>query len=346
MVRQARASRSHPRVASLPRPHQPNSLPHSDAKRPCCSTCVRSHAYAVAHAVEGTVFPDKPECTYDEGRSVPTLRRSLPTTLTDTLPVPVFDADAGNSVSRKLYEKMENKIREWQRSSRASPLTVPSADELEALVREKDRALQSLSPQIGPSATPIPAINNPVLNGRPDNQSQIYNRVHANAGKDMAQPATGTLDSSIYGQYAGPSPASSNADYPQLASTSALDSGNGVSNLINGSNSVGPSSMAHQTSSPPIVSNSGPSPPLMDDFHVNVRSWPPNLPSPELTRHLFVLPLNGHLARTDPFKTTLVSKRSSLTTCTPVACSTSRRSWPRSSSSLLTPASPTRRYCT
>ena len=39
----------------------------SDAKRPCCSTCLRSHAYAVAHAVEGATFPDQPECTYDEG---------------------------------------------------------------------------------------------------------------------------------------------------------------------------------------------------------------------------------------------------------------------------------------
>ena len=42
----------------------------SDAKRPCCSTCVRSHAYAVAHAVEGAIFPDQPECTYDEGTCV------------------------------------------------------------------------------------------------------------------------------------------------------------------------------------------------------------------------------------------------------------------------------------
>ncbi|KAI0375308.1 hypothetical protein BV20DRAFT_933614, partial [Pilatotrama ljubarskyi] len=39
--------------------------PHSDAKRPC-STCVRSHSYAVAHASPGAELPPHPECTYDE----------------------------------------------------------------------------------------------------------------------------------------------------------------------------------------------------------------------------------------------------------------------------------------
>ncbi|KAI0340132.1 hypothetical protein BDW22DRAFT_441359 [Trametopsis cervina] len=70
-----------------------------DAKRPCCSTCARSHAYAVSHAVEGAVFPPHPECTYDE--------------------------DAGNSVSRKMYEKME--LRSW-------PPNLPTPDVTRHLV--------------------------------------------------------------------------------------------------------------------------------------------------------------------------------------------------------------------
>ena len=37
----------------------------SDAKRPC-STCLRSHAHAVAHASASTQLPG-PECTYDDG---------------------------------------------------------------------------------------------------------------------------------------------------------------------------------------------------------------------------------------------------------------------------------------
>ncbi|KAJ3514373.1 hypothetical protein NLJ89_g2412 [Agrocybe chaxingu] len=36
-----------------------------DAKRPC-STCLRSHAHAVAHAAPGAVMPPKPECTFDD----------------------------------------------------------------------------------------------------------------------------------------------------------------------------------------------------------------------------------------------------------------------------------------
>ncbi|KZT65541.1 hypothetical protein DAEQUDRAFT_759320 [Daedalea quercina L-15889] len=36
----------------------------SDAKRPC-STCIRSHAYALAHAPPGAKMPTVPDCTYD-----------------------------------------------------------------------------------------------------------------------------------------------------------------------------------------------------------------------------------------------------------------------------------------
>lgn len=39
---------------------------NSDARRPC-STCVRSHAHAVAHAHAGTEIPAYPECTFDDG---------------------------------------------------------------------------------------------------------------------------------------------------------------------------------------------------------------------------------------------------------------------------------------
>ena len=42
----------------------------SDAQRPC-STCVRSHSYAVAHAPAGADLPPFPECTFDEGERVP-----------------------------------------------------------------------------------------------------------------------------------------------------------------------------------------------------------------------------------------------------------------------------------
>lgn len=43
----------------------PLNLIPSDAKRPC-STCVRSHTYALSHAAEGALVPPNPVCTFDE----------------------------------------------------------------------------------------------------------------------------------------------------------------------------------------------------------------------------------------------------------------------------------------
>ncbi|KAK7694818.1 hypothetical protein QCA50_002006 [Cerrena zonata] len=42
----------------------------SDARRPC-SGCIRSHAYALAHAPLGTDVPEEPDCTFDEGAEIP-----------------------------------------------------------------------------------------------------------------------------------------------------------------------------------------------------------------------------------------------------------------------------------
>jgi len=63
-----------------------------DAKRPC-STCVRSHAHAVAHAPAGTEVPPQPDCTFDD---VP---ESTP-------------AVAEGPKSR--YERLENRINELE----------------------------------------------------------------------------------------------------------------------------------------------------------------------------------------------------------------------------------------
>ena len=46
----------------------PHNSISSDAKRPACSTCLRSHAYAASHANAETVLPLEPECTY--GKSI------------------------------------------------------------------------------------------------------------------------------------------------------------------------------------------------------------------------------------------------------------------------------------
>ncbi|KAG6877642.1 hypothetical protein C0993_005351 [Termitomyces sp. T159_Od127] len=80
----------------------------SDAKRPC-STCVRSHAHAVAHAPPGTSLPPKPECTFDDVAESTTSLSESP---------------------RNRHEKLENRIHE-----------------LEILLSQKDATIRELSPR-------------------------------------------------------------------------------------------------------------------------------------------------------------------------------------------------------
>ncbi|KAJ7786425.1 hypothetical protein B0H16DRAFT_1490430 [Mycena metata] len=65
-----------------------------DAKRPACSTCIRSHAHAVSHAPPGTQsqLPQSPECTFDD----------------------VVDPPVINDVSKTKYEKLESRIQELE----------------------------------------------------------------------------------------------------------------------------------------------------------------------------------------------------------------------------------------
>ncbi|KAJ6604750.1 hypothetical protein DFH09DRAFT_1123717 [Mycena vulgaris] len=65
-----------------------------DAKRPACSTCIRSHAHAVTHAPPGTQaqLPLKPECTFD-----------------DVVDIPIV-----TEVSKNRYEKLESRIHELE----------------------------------------------------------------------------------------------------------------------------------------------------------------------------------------------------------------------------------------
>ncbi|KAF8216122.1 hypothetical protein K438DRAFT_1800101 [Mycena galopus ATCC 62051] len=65
-----------------------------DAKRPACSTCIRSHAHTVAHAPPGTQLqlPSAPECTFDDIVEPPTI----------------------NEPSKTRYEKLESRIQELE----------------------------------------------------------------------------------------------------------------------------------------------------------------------------------------------------------------------------------------
>nr|GAT43231.1 predicted protein [Mycena chlorophos] len=70
-------------AAQVPQPLKRNQACHQcrrrklkcDAKRPACSTCIRSHAHAVSHAPPGTQtqLPPEPECTFDDVVDPPVL---------------------------------------------------------------------------------------------------------------------------------------------------------------------------------------------------------------------------------------------------------------------------------
>ncbi|KZT01965.1 uncharacterized protein LAESUDRAFT_443524 [Laetiporus sulphureus 93-53] len=76
-----------------------------DAKRPC-STCIRSHAYAVAHAPPGAKMPPAPECTYDMVPDLPVLEQREP--------------------PKGRFERLESRI-----------------NELEALLAERDKPVRT-----------------------------------------------------------------------------------------------------------------------------------------------------------------------------------------------------------
>lgn len=83
----------------------------SDAKRPC-STCVRSHSYALAHASgsDRAALPQHPECTYDESEyreisdKVVLLKLSTVSTAPPAEPTP--------PAPKNRYERLESRISE------------------------------------------------------------------------------------------------------------------------------------------------------------------------------------------------------------------------------------------
>ncbi|KAF8560446.1 hypothetical protein OG21DRAFT_1401745, partial [Imleria badia] len=83
-------------------------LSYSDAKRPC-STCVRSHSHALAHAQEGSHLPPNPECTFDEVPDIST-------------------PNASPETPKNRHERLETRILE-----------------LEALLKDKDDLIASFA---------------------------------------------------------------------------------------------------------------------------------------------------------------------------------------------------------
>ncbi|KAJ7925882.1 hypothetical protein B0H13DRAFT_1973748 [Mycena leptocephala] len=121
-----------------------------DAKRPACSTCIRSHAHAVAHAPPGTQaqLPAEPECTFDD----------------------VGDAPVVNEVSKTRYEKLESRIheleallleKEMQSSNSTAPVNQPASQFLGSDMDILARALSHSPPSFDNFISPAVVTSTP-----------------------------------------------------------------------------------------------------------------------------------------------------------------------------------------
>ncbi|OCH96219.1 hypothetical protein OBBRIDRAFT_787678 [Obba rivulosa] len=182
-----------------------------DAKRPC-STCVRSHSYAVAHAPAGAELPPHPECTFDEVAG-------------STTPEP-FDHP------KSRFERLESRI-----------------NELEALLNEKDTTTGK-GDQFQQPAIAHPVQDDPNLfpfglgAGMPANaangvlnfdafQSESMVSVEAGNGVDLTQYSLGTALDNLAG-------VASLVGSPTTAHISPLTNSPSTSNQAASSSSTSP----------------------------------------------------------------------------------------------------------
>ncbi|KAJ3547585.1 hypothetical protein NMY22_g1586 [Coprinellus aureogranulatus] len=181
----------------------------SDAKRPC-STCIRSHAHALAHAPPGTNLPQAPECTFDESEAVGPLVAPPSDHYRPMLEPPVTVSEA----PKNKYERLETRIAQLERE-----------------VREKDLALMH--------AAQHKISTNGILQTRAFNESPDFHEFIPDVGTS----------------YCGPT-----SDHP--------------SGLL----SVSPTlSQSHTTPRSPDYGL---------DLPLVYPSWPAQLPSPDLLKHL------------------------------------------------------------
>lgn len=191
-----------------------------DAKRPC-STCVRSHAHATAHAPPGTNLPQRPECTFDDV---------------------VESSTASTDGPKSRYEKLENRI-----------------NELETLLLQKEAAD---SPRVSVQSSDVLFSDRPL----------------ARSGAEASPNAMGSVHSlNPYSSALPPSPSSTVIGSSQLQNDVEFaqrnQSHSPLQDLYLSASTTGSTSARPQTDS---------------SFGLDViwPNWPPNLPGPELLRHL------------------------------------------------------------
>jgi hypothetical protein len=158
-----------------------------------------------------------------------------------------------------------------------------SPDDLEALLLEKDQAIQSLRVQAAQTPSPASTMNT-LLHGTPEVKPPDVSAVPSFAaipkyiqGEISPSPPMNS-EATLYGSYPGPSRGSSTGEYSQIPHNGSLSGGSHIMNGANGG--------MHASASPAVITQGGASPLDIDDGDLEIRSWPPHLPPPDTTRRL------------------------------------------------------------
>lgn len=169
---------------------------------------------------------------------------------------------------------MEHKIRESPAQVRSiqTPLIASLLEELEAVLREKDQALHALQPKCQ-TASPASSMHS-LLNDTKPPELSVNGGFSAMPKYMNGEVSPSALASGDFGSFPGPSNG-------HMGSRNGIDGVNGASGSGGSAHSA-----PHPSASPSMLAHTGSSPASVDDFNIDIRSWPPNLPTPEITRHL------------------------------------------------------------
>ncbi|KDQ05924.1 hypothetical protein BOTBODRAFT_71140 [Botryobasidium botryosum FD-172 SS1] len=230
---------------------------HSNAQKPHCATCIRSHN--IAKASSSVTAPAEPDCTYDE------------------IPEHPPAAPIGPKAKFQLLESRIN--------------------ELEALLKEKEKTPATESPAAQPPPQSAPPSRAPSLNTFPLTPQTPNNVLPSNLSSLIDDPRIAFLLSSsnnnladFSAQFRSSSAAPATTLSPTMNQTSSphLSSASGSSPSLSTGNATSPFS-ANQNfnatqGSTPLSSDTPPM--YYADFQMVSPSWPTTLPQPNLLHHL------------------------------------------------------------
>ena len=153
-------------------------------------------------------------------------------------------------------------------------------DELESLLREKDKALQNPTQSPFASSSSIPTPSTSHTNGFSFDSVPFMNG-HGN-------PITNSAIPSAYGSFAQSKPNDiPPLDFPRFPNTSSLDNLAGVASMLGSApmpdSHIDPIVPGLQTDSISAFPTS------TSNLDLVFTSWPANLPNREITRHLYVI---------------------------------------------------------